>query len=159
MSSSAISPDVLRLIEKMSHLTIEEMQEVENFIDFLRSKRENKSHYSDILPHNTKDTSRAKISDFIASFPLSRSDISGMQPQPVSESSLFPLYVPEKSIETNKMSGKSNHVIIAPEEPISEKHPADIDFADINARFAKKREEKREEQNNNETDSKDLDWL
>ncbi|MCL2460649.1 MAG: hypothetical protein FWF19_04795 [Euryarchaeota archaeon] len=162
MSSPAISPDVLRLIEKMSHLTIEEIQEAESFIDFLRSKKESKSHYSDIVPDNTKDTSHAETSDFIASFasfPLSRSDVSEMQPQSGSESSLFPLYVPEKFIERNDMLNESNHVIVAPEEPIAENFPSDIDFADINARFAKKREENREKQNNNEIHSKDLDWL
>ena len=159
MSSPAISPDVLRLIEKMSHLTIEEIQEAESFIDFLRSKKESKSHYSDIVPDNTKDTSHAETSDFIASFALSRSDVSEMQPQSGSESSLFPLYVPEKFIERNDMLNESNHVIVAPEEPIAENFPSDIDFADINARFAKKREENRKEQKNNEIHSKDLDWL
>jgi len=170
MPSSAISQDILRFLEKISHLTIEETQEVENFIDFLLSKKENESHYSDIIPDNTKDTLHAEISDFIASFTSSHSDVSEMQPQPIPDVH-SPLYVSEESIEGNEIpnesggiketcSIESNHVIVAPEEPVSEKYPADIDFADINARFAKKREErKKEDKNNKGTHSEDLDWL
>jgi len=169
MSAASISPNVLRLLEKISHLTIEETEKVEDFINFLLSKKEDESQYSDIKPDNANETSTAIILDFLASSTSSQSDASTIQPEQTLESLPSPLYVSEESIEGNKMeeesdvekrdSIESNHVIVAPEEPISENYPTDIDFADINARFAYKREEQREEKDNKRTHSEDLDWL
>jgi hypothetical protein len=171
MSVSSISPDVLRLLEKISHLTIDEAEKVEDFIDFLRSKKEKESDYLGIVPDNTKDrsTDTTTTSNFLVSSTSSQSGISTMQPQQTPEPFPSPLYVPGKPIGRNevlqesdskeKCKIESNYVIVAPEESISEKHPTDIDFADINARFAKKREEQRSEKNNRGTHSEDLDWL
>jgi hypothetical protein len=165
MSTASISPSVLRLLEKISRLTIEETQKVEDFTDFLLSKKENELQHSDIVPDNTKET----ISDFLTSFTPSQSGMPTMQSQQTPESHPSPPNVPETFIERNEMlqesdakerwSIESNHIIIAPVEPISEKYPADVDFADINASFAEKRKEQKEGKSNKRTRSEDLDWL
>jgi len=168
MPVSSISPNDLRLIEKISHLTIEGREKVEDFIDFLLSKKENESDYSDIVPDSKKDKLTDIVSNFFTSPTSSQPDISTMQPQQEPEPLPIPLYVPEKAVERNeveesdvneKYSIVSNNLIVAPEEPISEKYPTDIDFADINARFAKKREEQIDEKDNKKPHSEELDWL
>jgi hypothetical protein len=167
MSASPISPQVLSLLGKISQLTAEEVYEVEHFIEFLLTKKERSLHYSDMIPDSTQDTSHTNtISEFIASFtapPISQADIS----QEYSDSfpSDFSRDFSEKEKEQNKISiikqmgdKESTHVIIAPEEPICENSPNEIDFADINARFAKKREEQNKEKPK-KSKLKELDWL
>jgi hypothetical protein len=146
MSASPISQEVLSLLKKMSKLTAEEVCEVEHFIEFLLTKKGSTLHHADMTLDNTEDASYTDtISEFIASFTASP------MPQPsISQNSS------DSSHQVSTID--SNHVIIAPEEQVLEDYPTNIDFADINARFSKKREElhgKRSKRSNLE----DLDWL
>ena len=144
MSAASISPDIIRLLEKISHLTLDDTEKVEDFIDFLLSKKEGESQSSAIVPDTAKDASILQLEQ---------------TPNPL----------PEKSIESDEMekesdTGKISHresspVIIALEEPISEKYLDDIDFADINTRFAKKRDEEGEQRDKKRIRPKELDWL
>lgn len=141
MSTSPISPEVMSLLKKISQLTAEEASEVEHFIEFLVTKKGSTLHYADMMP-DIEDSSTDTISEFIASFTAS----------PISPPHTSPHYSSDLC-EKDKFD-RDNRVIIAPEEPV-EKQCDGIDFADINARFAKKREEKRGEKSKLE----ELDWL
>ena len=167
MSASLISPKVLSLLGKISQLTAEEVCEVEHFIEFLLTKKERSLFYSDMMAENMEDTSHTDtISEFIASFttsPISQTDIS--QKNSDSFPPHFSFDFAEKDKEQNKISMikqvndiESNHVIIAPDDPIGGSNSSEIDFADINARFAKKREEQNEEKSKKSA-LKELDWL
>ena len=144
MSASPISPEVLSLLKKMSQLTAEEVCEVEHFIEFLLTKKGSTLHHADMILDNADDASHTDtISEFIASF--TASPVS--QPSQTLSDSSHQVSTPDR-----------NHVIIAPEEHVLEDYPTHIDFADINARFSKKREELHGKRSKG-SPLEDLDWL
>ena len=161
MSASPISPKVINLLEKISQLTIDEVHEVENYIEFLLTKKEDISDHFEMMTDNTSHADT--ISEFIASF----ASPSALAP---SEQNIPPLpfstYSSEKTEAQSKPDSRieqirdeeSSQVIIAPEEPSSEEYPNEIDFADINTRFAKKREEQQGKEKK-ESHFEHLDWL
>ncbi|MDR2854887.1 MAG: DUF2281 domain-containing protein [Methanomicrobiales archaeon] len=169
MSASPISPKVISLLEKISQLTAEEVLEVEHFIEFLLTKKERTLYHSNIISDNTKSTSHTDtISEFIASFPAS--PISQAHTSQEFSDSLFPhssFDFSEKEEEQKNSMIKQvapvdkNQVIIAPEEPVPKKSPSDIDFTDINARFARERDKKNKENREEpkKVTSKGIDWL
>jgi len=165
MSASPISQTILRLLEKMSQLTAEEVCEVDHFIEFLLTKKGRTLHHVDMMQDPQDASHTDTISEFIASFTGSPIPQPHTSQKSSDSSPHFSSPFSRKEKEQNKANmveqafdGESSRVIIAPEEGVLEDHPNDIDFADINARFSKKREGQHGGKSK-ESKRDDLDWL